>query len=474
MLVEIGHEDPPAPLHDFARCVAPSLVKIPRLAAEAQEVRPSPLERHLIDRLEGQQDHTWLGALPWYAAARTCEMIGAVEVFGRKAAIKALTDDQWREAGAAGYEIASGGHLGIRAFLERMRSTYPESNSDGSGPQAWFGRLHTWLAGMDDDGYDPLRDVLIDFVRETAPVGPDDRMYGRQIVENRRLHSIRTAALETGLHPKRLRRLLAAFGTIPPYHRELTDDRVLFSAAQAEEFLLKAKHAISERDAQDYLNAGRVHTRLLAQAEFITPFVSSGQEVLKVYAYDSRELEGFLAALSAKAQVMAGHADPIYRIPEAAKRANCSAMEIVRAILDGKLDWVGQISSETGYMAMLVNVAEIRRLVRGDHGDMLTLMIVQKSLRTTFGVVDALVRSGILPSETAISPINRCPYRAVRAADLKTFQATFGSLQEIARERGIHFAPLKKALMQHGITPCFGKPAIPATFYRRAEIPQNL
>jgi hypothetical protein len=474
-LTEIANGDTPTPLHDFARCLAPSLVEIPRLAGEAQVVQPSPLERYLIDRLDGRDDQAWLDAVPWYAAAKCCEMIGAVELFGRKAPIKTLTDDQWREAGAAGYEIACGGDAGIRAFLEQMRSTYPESHSDGTGPQAWFGRLHTWLTDVCDDAYDPLRNIVVDVVREMAPVGPEDTLYGRPIVDERRLHTIRTAALETGLHPKRLRRLLAAAGTIPSNHRELTDDRVVFSAPEAEAILAKAKHAISEREAETYLNAGRVHARLLAREGFIVPFASSRQEALKGHhAYDTRELDEFLAALAARAEVMSDHADPIYRIPEAAKRANCSAAEIVRAILDCKLAWVGQIAGERGYMSMLVDLMEVRDLVRGDHGDKLTLTTVQASLRTTSQVVDALVRSRILPSERAISPMNRCPYTAVRTADLDAFRATFGSLHEIARDRGVHFAPLKKALSQRGINPAFGKPAVPATFYRRADIPSDL
>lgn len=473
-LIEVAKVDAPTLLHDFARCVAPSLPEIQRLAADARGVPPSPLERYLLDRLDGRERPNWLSALPWYAAAGTCEMIGAVELFGRKAPVKTLADDEWREAGAAGYEIASGGDAGIRAWLDQLRSSYPESRSDGTGPQAWFGRLHTWLTDVREDAYDPLRTIIRRLVGDMAPVGPEDTLYGRPIVEKRRLHSIRTAALETGLHPKRLRRILAATGTIPLNHRGLTDDRVIFPAPEAEAILTKARHAISERDAEAYLNAGRVHTKLLAQAGFITPFASSGQEALKDHAYDTRDLDDFLAALSARAETLEAHAEPIHRIPEAAKRANCGAGEIVKAILDGSLGWVGQIAGERGYMSILVDLVQVRDLVRGDHGDNITLTVVQSSLKTTFAVVDALVRSGILPSGRAISPINRCPYTAVKAVDLQAFQEKFGSLHEIARERGMHFAPLKRALSERGIEPAFGKPAVPATFYRRADIPHTL
>lgn len=473
-LVEVAKVNTPTLLHDFARCVAPSLVEIPRLAADAVVVNASPLESYLLDRLDGCHNQAWLDALPWYAAAKTCEMIGAVELFGRKAPIRTMVDDRWREAGAAGYEIACGGEVGIRAWLERMWSSCRGSRTDGTGPQAWFGRLHTWLTDVREQTYDPLRTIILRLVGDIAPVGPKNTLYGRRIVEQRRLHSIHTAALENGLHPKRLRRILAAAGTIPPDHRELTNDRVIFAAPEAEAILAKAKHAISLRDAEIYLAAGRVHTKLLTKAGFIAPFAWSGQEALKDHAYDTRDLDAFLTKLSARAETVRVHAEPIHRIWEAAKRANCGAGEIVQAILDGRLEWVGQIAGERGYGSILVDVVQVRELVRGDYGDDVTLAAVQSSLKTSFAVVAALIRSGILPSGRAISPINRCPYTAVKAADLRAFQETFGSLHEIARERGVHFAPLKRALSERGIEPAFGKPAVPATFYRRADIPSTL
>lgn len=473
-LSEVANANAPGLLHDFARLVTPAIERIGRLADQVVELTPSPLEEYLLDRLDGHRGPAWLDNLPWHAAAKTCEMIGAVVVFGRKAAIKRMTDEQWREAGEAGFEIAANGVVGIRACLDKLRSTYPESRTDPSGPQAWFGRLHTWLAGTNAPGLDPLREIVVDMVRDIAPVSPEDRLFGRQIIERRRLHSIRTAALETGLHPKRLRRILAACEKIRPDHGGLSDDRVLFSAPDAEEILLKAKHAISGREAETYLNAGRVHTKLLASEGLIRPFANPGSEGLRDAAYDTRELDAFLILLTARAEIVTGHAKPICRIPEAAKGSNCSAAEIVRAILGGDLKWVGRISGEAGYLSVLVDVSEVRKLVRGEHGNSLPLYVVQSSLKTTFAVVDSLIRSGILPSQRAISPMNRCPYTAVQSQDLAAFRERYGSLNELAAERRMHFIRFKKEMTARGIEPAFGKPTIPATFYRRADIPSGL
>lgn len=469
-LDEIAVINSPSLMNDIARIAAPQIGRFRCMADEAVETPPSALEDYLLDRLDGHAGPEWLDALPWHAAAKTCEMIGAIATLGRAAPIKTMSDAEWREAGGVGFQIASQGPAGIRALFDDLRTTYPQGRSDPSGPQAWLGRIHTWLAGPRLPGFDPLRDIVVEMVAEVSPVGPEDRLYGRPVVEHRRLHSIRTAGLETGMHPKRLRKMLASAGVIPPDHHGVTDDRIIFAAPEAREFLAKVMHAISEQDAQTYLNAGRVQTRVLTDAGLIRPFLAAGRDGMRFATYDTRDLDAFIRRLTEGAEVVSVPTEPVYRIPEAARRANCSAAEIVQAILERRVAWTGQVAGETGYLSVLVDVTEVRGLVRGDHGDLLPLTAVQDSLKTTFAVVDALVRTGILPSERAVSPLNRCPYTAVRRHDLDAFLGDYGSLTELAKERGMHFIRLKKALKASGVQPRFGKPDVPATFYRREEV----
>ena len=470
--VEVARITDTEVLHDFARNVASALPEIRRLADAAIHVTPSALEAYLLGRLDGAIGPDWLDALPWHAAARACEMIGAVAAFGPRAAIKTFGDAEWRQAGATGFEIAAGGPDGIRAFLEGMRMSHPRGRVDNGGPQAWLGRLQMWLTDTQDEpAYAPLREEVIAFMTETVPLGPNEHLFGRQVVEHRRLHSIRTASLETGLHPKRLRRILSATDVIPRDHAGRPDDQVTFPAEDAAPILEKAKRCISHAEVATYLNAGRVQTALLAKAGFIRPFLASGTEALKDHAYDRAELDTFMADLSRDTVPVVSGKPPFIGIAEAAKRACCGAAEIVGLLLDRKLAQVRRLTEERGYAAILVNVDEVRRLIRGDRGDDLTLGIVQAKLRTSFGVVDALVKSGTLPSHRAISPLNRCPYLAVRKEALDYFQACYVSLQEISRERGTHFLALKKRLAVAGIAPAFDRSMVPATFYRRVDIP---
>lgn len=474
-LVEVAHTNYASVIHDFAQNVAPALADIPRLAQEAVECAPTAMESYLIGRLEGESGPTWLDTLPWYAAARTCEMIGSIAEFGPKAPIRSFGDPEWRRAGDAGFEIAARGYQGIRAFLEDMRRDYPESRSDPTGPQAWFGRLHIWLAGANTDRvYDPLRSIIIDIGRDKEPIGPEDSVFGCQIVERRRLHSLRTAAQETGLHPKRLRRILAVMGIIPADHRKLSDDRIIFEADRAEDALARAKRAMNHKQAETYLNAGRSHTLLLAKHGYIRPFASSGEESLKDHAYDKAELDSFLAILLADTVPLNTFEPPIHTIAQAARRANCGAVEILQLILNKRLSWVGRNANDYGYASVLINLDEIKRLVRGDRGGDLTRRQVETRLRTSTRVVDALINAEILSMRKAISPLNRCPYIAVPASAVDAFTTEYVSLHEIARNLRVDFKLVKKRLMAKGIQPALNRDLIPALFYRRRDIPAEL
>lgn len=83
-------------------------------------------------------------------------------------------------------------------------------------------------------------------------------------------------------------------------------------------------------------------------------------------------------------------------------------------------------------MSVLVDVTEIRALVRGpDHGGYTGLQIKDK-LSTTAKVAAALIRHGHLATITAINPVNRCPIAVVPAAEVEHFAAEYVSLFALA------------------------------------------
>lgn len=468
-LVVVAKDLTPNKLHDWAQHVVHVLPQLGGLAAKAECRALTGLETYVITRLTcGAVRGGLLDTLPLHVAIAACELFGAVAAFGRMPNLKTLTDDQWRQAGAAGFDIVGDGKPGIEVFLEDLQASYPYSGGATEGPQAVFGRVYQVLEfGREDPAFDPLRNLVGDFILKNFPVGPGDTVFGKA-VETRRLHSIRTLSKQAGLHPKRLRKLLQAAGALPEGADDLADGNCLFDAQRGSAVASDASAAtLSVRDAGVYLNAPRVQRDMLYRSGIIAPRVKA----LDHGAADQfapEDLDAFLTRLLGGAVPIAAAGTGQVDIPTAAKAACCGSVEIVQAILDGRLTRIARLAGERGYMALLVDVEEVRALVRGaDHGGLTGLQIKDK-LSTTAKVTAALIKHGHLTTVTVMNPVNRCPTVVVPAEEVERFSAEYVSLFALARQRGQHHMAIKKELEAASIKPALDPEEIGATFYRRS------
>jgi len=154
------------------------------------------------------------------------------------------------------------GRLGVADDGAGERNDVQELARSGAateGAQAIFGRVYQVLEfGREDPSYDGVRDLVGDFIRTRFPIGPGDVVFGKP-VECRTLHSVRTLSAETGLHPKRLRKLLRVAGTLTTDADGLADGNCLFDAERGSLAAREAAAAtLSVRKAGEYLNAPRV------------------------------------------------------------------------------------------------------------------------------------------------------------------------------------------------------------------------
>lgn len=473
-LVKVAEDNNPHRVHDFTLLIEPSLDLVPQLIQQSAERPPSGLETYLCDRLRHQKDSPprWLDMLPFYAAAKTCEMLGAVATRGIRFYANSLSEDDWYVCGDQGYEIAKSGEDGIRSLLSRLQDTFQTTKHDW-GPRSIFGRLYEWLAHEnDDDAYDPLRNLITSHVIDTMPVGPGDEIFGKP-VQIRRLHSLRSASLEFGAHPKRLRKLLEAANVIKPNGLSLSDDRILFAAEAAQPILERIEGAMSLNEAGKYINAPRPHERLLFEAGFIEPFIKGGTPQLKSHAFAKQDLDAFLAGLLAGAVEM-NHNHCLFSIPDAARRANCAATEIVGLILQGELERVGRRHGVFGYLSVLVDPEEVKTHVRGPELRGLPLRSVEKLLRASTATVKALINGNHLPSGEMLNPVNRCPQTFVREDDLRDFMERFASIDVLARECGTRRHLLRPKLDAMEINPAFILSEVDLPFYERRAIKDSL
>lgn len=280
------------------------------------------------------------------------------------------------------------------------------------------------------------------------------------------LLSIRALHLETGLHPKRMRKVMAAAGLLPEEHATLSDGKVLVDAAEGRKIIAAELGALSRPQAGQFLNAPRVQMLILAKSGLL-PTTGNATESNEKFILEG--LKDFMAKLLKNAKPVRRIPAGAATIPEAAKRACCSAIDIVQAIIEGLPSWVGRLEAERGYMSVLVDVEEMKELARAPEHGGISLREASVLLSTNDRVVQALVDTGHLRSVTVTNPVNRCPQTVVMPDEMERFRATYVSLHELARTTGKGLHGLKKALDQRGISPAFDPDRVGATFYTRAS-----
>ncbi|WP_146221765.1 hypothetical protein [Methylobacterium sp. B4] len=337
-----------------------------------------------------------------------------------------------------------------------------------------FGKIGAWLGDVrKKEDFRQVTDFVRDYVIRTCPVGPGDVVLAMP-VEQRRLHSIYTAAKETGAHPKRLRKLLDRAGLLQPAHESLSDNHVLFDAEAAREVLGMATNHLSLPGLAARLGLSVIQARSLVSAGVIVPFTPSGNGI-GTPAFSMEAVDRLMARLLADA-VPLDEAMKVGRVVEpvvwAFKRAQCSLAEVVALVLERKLGWVAARVGGNDLSALFVDVTEVREHVRGRELTGLTFLDAQFVLRRSYPVVKALVEQGMLRTHMSVHPETRAPIRVIDRDDIEKFKAEYVSLFDLARERGNHHLKIKAELEAAGIQPALRQEVFSAAFYRKSALPR--
>lgn len=454
--------------YNISDVIADGVRRLAHLQDSAISRKPSGFERYIADRLNGNADGEWLDSMPMYAALHLCFVAGAVDLHGPKVTLDDLDDHETWHCEATGFELASRGPHGLRDLLDRLQADQRHSIS-GSGPKTLYGRLYDWLAHeSDDDAYDPVRDVIFDHSVETLPLGPSDRVFGRE-VEVRKVHSVRTASLEYGLHPKRTRKVLARLGLTGDGSPNVVNKKVTVEANAAAAVLAELVDTMPLEQIREYLNVPRPHDRGLFERGFLTPMIRGGGQDVD-HAFRKRDLDDLLARLLQRADPSNSLDAGFVPLVKAAKRCCRSVMDVVGLVLDNKLERVGIDLAERGFKSILVDTAEVRSLLVDEQRDEFSLKEVEKLLRMRTEAVKALVEHGILGHVVVKNPVTGWMQPLVRSEEIDRFRAEFVTLHELSRERGDHFLRVKKALSSAGVAPVGDPKQLNVTLYQRADI----
>lgn len=468
-LVDIGSNTDLRFGHDTSRTIALALPDLERMTSQARRVTPSPFESYLRSRLGGNADTSFLGSLPLHVVLRLTLVVGAVERHGPKVTLESLDGAECWRCEAEGFAVLVDGEAGLHRLMDRLQGAFLYRRADW-GPKAMFGRLYEWLAHEDESpDYDPIRTLMKEYVNATLPVGRADRMFG-QPFPGRRLHSIRSASKQAGLHPKRLRKLLKETGLIDATSDALSDDRVVMDAGVADAFLARIGQAMTLKEVAARLGIPRPLEVELTKAGLLKPTIQGGNAILKDHAFTPDDVEAFIGSLRAKVDFDIVQDDGFVDIPTAAHRSCCSSTRIVQLLVDGTLDRVAHRAGAPDFLSVLVDVAEVRRHVTGpDHGG-ITLREVERSIGIGNVVVKILLKEGLLASVTVINPVMKRPQTVVLPDELERFQREFVFIGALARERGLYLKIVNAELAAAGVRPVLDPKMLKTSLYRRADV----
>jgi len=438
----------PRNAHDFYGRITDDLSAISNAAAFVGMRQPTNLERYLISRFKGRIEYNWLNKFSIQVASKTCEMLGAVVNQGPQVNLSAFRPEDWLAAGSTGFSIMSRGEDAFRAVLSELQRSPGVASG---GPQAHWGRFYQWLAfSGKPQSYNKLLDIVRDQIISCYPVAADDMVLGQKCTK-RRIHSLASAQRETGLHPKRLRTLLIGEGFLPSDDGQVQHGAVgLFNAIDAEHFLNEASVSVGQPEAQKVFNMSRSQFDVMRKWGFILP-VSSGTTAKPRYS---------LIALKQLRHRLLRNAVPIKKlenshadIQTAARKAVCSAGEIVTLILEDDLDWVGVANGQRTYRNLVVDVGEIMTKLETTTVEGLSKQEMKGRLGVNDSVLKWLCDNGYLPLRKSRSPISRKSQSVVRQVDFNRFNEQFVTLRNFAREAGLSSHRAKSVLKQASIHP---------------------
>ncbi|NKM89387.1 hypothetical protein GFL54_35390 [Rhizobium laguerreae] len=465
-LVTCDQDTPPVFIHDFAANLA-QLGDVRRMLSDVEFMKPDSLQRYVKERLRGKQtEAAWLDSLPLYVAVRLCETVGTAERHGTQFHTSNMNEHEWSACAGAGYDLLRGGEQDFRNYLRRQVKCFYGKLSDMGG-RSIFGRLYERLAHeTEDKAFDPIRQIMRDVALDSLPLGPGDEFFGP--VTERRLHSVQSASVEFGVHPKRLRKTLVNEGLIPTEDKSKTFERILLDAKTMQRFALVAKSSLNVPDAKAYLGAERVQFEMLVKHGFIQPVGGNGAsaEVAVDRRFSPDDLDTLLRRLKA-ADTRADN-NGLSDLREVMSKAGCTFAEVIELVLSGTLAKVSWAAGETGLAAIRLDADEIKAKTIGDDHGCLSLRQLETVIPASSKIIKALIAGGRLPAVKRRNPVKRNMQTVVEPGALEAFMNQYLSLGNFATSRRTRTWNLKRNLDDAGIEPIFVAAEMP--FYLRSDI----
>lgn len=434
-------------------------------AARTERASVSAVERYIDARLLGCADPHWCNTISLHAVLRFSLLLGsalsseAAQRWGKHA------EDTRAANVARGLEAVLGGPGAIRAALQTLRDRFQVPNG---GPQACYQPLYEAMRGASaaEDAIAPFREIFREHLLESWAFGPGDLVLDTRLAA-RRLHSIRSATLEFGLHAATVRRAFAGAGLIAPVAVNRADADILVPAADAEAVLTPLADRLTREEVEAMLGLTRTVTESLRDAGYLET-VRAGDDGRLHYTRSG------VSALRARLDALLIAGQPVdavtpVSIREAAKSLHLSHAAIVEKILVGETACWAERTPWKWCDLRLCREALWRSCdVEGNAGWISRNEAAQK-LGVQPSVIDRLTQQGILQGEASTVPRTKLRLTRFLRSDIEGLISRCIPICELARVEGCTPSEVRRTLIGYGVKPLVVFPRSSGELYSRDE-----
>jgi hypothetical protein len=422
-------------------------------AFDQQTRTPSAYDRWLDQRLEDGTDNTSLRDHRVFVVTTICRMLG-------QALLKEDASEDDNVSGriyAAGFDVAVAGGRAIRDALDQVAA---DATGALDEPGKAFGSLFTRLNRdyLKEPGFDPFRKILRDCILDNWPIAGGEVVLGEALPQ-RRLHSLTTAATETGIGSKVLEHFLTEVGAI-----QMGDPRPagrrLFDAKAHAGLLAEIPTLVGPIAMRTAMGATRMELIALSEAGVITP--RTRVETVK-NPWRIADGKALVAELSNGTVAVEDEDKDWETLLLAFRRRGIPLTELVQAVRVGHLT-VGQRAGVPGFHGIVVPKSELdlidapSRAVRDQVlEDVPGSMAVSRFARLVGlrggGVFQAMIEADQVPAYQIINPRTRRQQYWMTPEDMAAFHQRFVTLTTLSAETGQHRNTLKGILASRRIMP---------------------
>ncbi len=444
-LVPLWGDTSPVHRYDTLPYFQKIISRIRNGSLEQQKRAPTPFEFWFLGRLSNTEASDWLNNFDLYAACRFCDLLGRVTL-RKEMPYRQLVapENLWRRCDA-GFHIANQGEEAIQASFMKLQS---DDDAPRKGFRKTFGDLYDRLSfDLTGDEYRPFRELLRSHIVQTWPLGPGDDLMGEPITK-RSVHSVLTAAQETGIDTRRMRKLLSEHGIVAPIGEGKPDSWELFDAHKAKDFLASLDHHVSAIGLQKALNISRSQFELLRSDGWFPPDLQGPDHKPLWNLIEARRR---LEMLMNGALPVSGTGQFWETVSKAAQRLKTRPAAILNLIETKSISRIGKLGDTPGYAGIVVDITELRLHFEPDEMPGINIEAFAKTVGLRPIQAGRLVRNNFTASTKTVNPVTKLQQQVLSPEDIANFHNTYITLKGLSVELQRSWQSLIPDIEGHGI-----------------------